>query len=296
MDIQNLNYFLTVYNYRSFSKAADILHISQSALSRRIMALEEECGVQLINRGSRYIELTPAGESFVADAAKIVARQEKLTQSLERFKARGDLLLGYCPAIYIHGLLKMQSLLKNFSPETRLSYVEVEQQDVPNSLLTGSIDLAYTMYGEVADVSGISCVELIANDLTVIVPRGHRLASRNYVTCEELRGETFIMPKGPGGQSATASKVIDFIDANVSSADNIIFVNSFSEVLVSVCDGVGIGLNGIFVSEETRSSTEFYKSIIISDARLPYGDLVLAYCDSNEQAAAFAGKLRSLLK
>lgn len=104
------------------------------------------------------------------------------------------------------------------------------------------------------------------------------------------------MPKGPGGQSATASKVIDFIDANVSSADNIIFVNSFSEVLVSVCDGVGIGLNGIFVSEETRSSTEFYKSIIISDARLPYGDLVLAYCDSNEQAAAFAGKLRSLLK
>lgn len=295
MDIQNLNYFLTVYNYRSFSKAAEILHISQSALSRRIMALEEECGVQLINRGSRYVELTPAGECFVIDAAKIVSRQEKLFQSLERFKAKGEHIIGYSSSIYIHGLLKVQALLHDFMPEEQLSYVDIDPQNLLNSLLSGCIDLAYTMHGEIDDVSGISCVELVGNDLTVIVPRGHRLWNRNYVTCADLAGETFILPKKDTMQFATASKLLDFINSRICDIKNIIFTRSFDEALVSICEGAGIGLNGI-VSDETKPSCGFYKSLIIGDAQLSCVNLVLAYCDSNEKAAAFAHRLRGLLK
>lgn len=83
MDIQDLQYFLTVCDYRSITKAAEVLHISQPALSRRIQYLEDECGVKLFIRGRRFVELTQAGEHFSINARRIVEGQIKALKEIE---------------------------------------------------------------------------------------------------------------------------------------------------------------------------------------------------------------------
>ena len=72
MDFHHLKYFVEVADKKSFSKAARTLHISQSAISRTIKALEEELGVVLFMRNAKAVELTDAGTIFLSHAKRVV--------------------------------------------------------------------------------------------------------------------------------------------------------------------------------------------------------------------------------
>jgi DNA-binding transcriptional LysR family regulator len=65
MDFNQLNYFLTVVKYKHFTLASEELCISQSSLSKHIKALESELGIQLLDRSTRNLQLTPFGEEFL---------------------------------------------------------------------------------------------------------------------------------------------------------------------------------------------------------------------------------------
>lgn len=89
--------------------------------------------------------------------------------------------------------------------------------------------------------------------------------------------------------------MLDFISRRIPDAD-IHFKGSTCKLLVDICAGAGIGLNGVYSIDNSIGSNEYYKNIIISDACVPFGDLVLAYRDTNARAAAFVDKLCELLK
>lgn len=295
MDIQDLQYFLTVCDYRSITKAAEVLHISQPALSRRIQYLENECGVKLFIRGRRFVELTPAGEHFSINARSIVESQIKALKELEFYKQDADIRFGFVADINMKGVLRIQSISRRLLPDTSLAFLELPVKEIPNALLSGNIDVAYIMQGEVADIAGLNFVKAESNNLSVLVPAGHRLWQRNFVTCDDLVGETFFIGCSDKDLSATTSKVIDFIRRRIPNAD-IHFKGSTCKLLVDICAGAGIGLNGVYSVDNSIGSNEYYKNIVISDSCVPFGDLVLAYRDSNVKAAAFADKLGGLLQ
>ena len=156
MDIQDLQYFLAVCDYRSITKAAEVLHISQPALSRRIQFLEDECGVKLFIRGRRFVELTPAGEHFSINARRIVESQIKALKEIEFYKHDVDIRFGFVADINMKGLLRIQSISRKFLPDTSLAFFDLPAKEIPNALLTGCVDVAYVMQGEVADIAGLS--------------------------------------------------------------------------------------------------------------------------------------------
>ena len=80
MDFHHLKYFVEVADKKSFSKAARTLHISQSAISRTIKALEEELGVVLFMRNAKAVELTDAGTIFLSHAKRVVVPEMNLGQ------------------------------------------------------------------------------------------------------------------------------------------------------------------------------------------------------------------------
>lgn len=95
MNFQNIEYFLALVKYGSFTKAAQSLYISQQSLSENIRRLEEEIGTPLLNRG-RTLSLTPAGKCFLSGGRKILSTQDKMLReiSIVSNTARGRIVLG----------------------------------------------------------------------------------------------------------------------------------------------------------------------------------------------------------
>ena len=85
MHTNQLRYFVSVAEYRSFTRAADSHYLTQTAITQQIRALEDGLGLQLINRQKRPIELTPAGQVFYREAKGLLARldeAEKIGRSM----------------------------------------------------------------------------------------------------------------------------------------------------------------------------------------------------------------------
>ena len=116
MDFHHLKYFVEVADKKSFSKAARTLHISQSAISRTIKALEEELGVVLFMRNAKAVELTDAGTIFLSHAKRVVFMFEHLKTDFENeFKLeQGTVLIGLPP---ITGAPIFANLLGAFKQE-----------------------------------------------------------------------------------------------------------------------------------------------------------------------------------
>jgi DNA-binding transcriptional LysR family regulator len=83
MDFRNLRYFVAVAEERGFRRAAQRLHVSQPAVSQQVRKLEEDLGVQLIERTPRRVALTPAGEAFLVEARRILQQVDHARRSLE---------------------------------------------------------------------------------------------------------------------------------------------------------------------------------------------------------------------
>lgn len=97
MNTNQLKYFVAVAQYRSFTKAANQYYISQTAITQQIRALEESMNVQLFNRSSRPVALTPAGRIFFLEAKAILERMETAVSKVKDASTGlvGTLRIGY---------------------------------------------------------------------------------------------------------------------------------------------------------------------------------------------------------
>src|SRR5258707_12768602 len=97
MELRHLRYFVAVAAHGSFNRAAEILHLTQPALSRHVKDLEEELDVPLLVRGQNTVKLTEAGEVFYEEAREGIARAAEAVQRV-RGEARSEALsLGVGP-------------------------------------------------------------------------------------------------------------------------------------------------------------------------------------------------------
>ena len=99
MNSRQLQYAVMLSETGNFSQVAEKLEITQPALSKQIMTLEKELGVQLFNRNNTPVTLTAAGEYFIREARELLYKEEQLMRSMEQFKSgdKGRLVIGITP-------------------------------------------------------------------------------------------------------------------------------------------------------------------------------------------------------
>ena len=85
LDLRRLHYFLAVADARNFTRAAELLHVAQPALSRQVRLLEEELGVELVRRTTHSFELTDAGALLVERGSALVESAEALRRTMRGF-------------------------------------------------------------------------------------------------------------------------------------------------------------------------------------------------------------------
>jgi DNA-binding transcriptional LysR family regulator len=142
-ELRQLRTFVSVAQRRSFTKAADDLHIAQQAVSQQIKALERSLGVVLLTRSSRVVELTPAGAAFLRDARRLLAAADGAARRV-RAAARGEvgtLRLAYTLTGAWETIPVVLADLEHRFPGLRVEAREVFGADIHDLLLDERIDL-----------------------------------------------------------------------------------------------------------------------------------------------------------
>ena len=157
------------------------------------------------------------------------------------------------------------------------------------------MDIIYTTFGEVEDLPHIQTFTLVENDLSILVPRGHQLWKKNSLKCEDIKNETLFMEDSENGSSATKAKVLDWLEENQVDSNHISFLNSSSEVLLSVAIGKGLGITAIYMRGEATLSAEYIKNVLLDAPHIRHGDFVLAYHEDNQPAVELVKKIKALM-
>jgi len=192
LEIKQVQYFLAIVSFGSFSAAADELYITQSSISKLIIALEKELGVPLFDRSKRKIALTEAGEIFLKFARTLNNDYQVMMVDIGKYKTTPNFSIIAIPVIAQYGITTHMAHFKNAYPHLNFTLDEREAISILPALQNHQYDLAfirdYTLDGEI-----YSCLKIARDELQVLVSKSHRLAGRQSVSLAELADENFIM-------------------------------------------------------------------------------------------------------
>src|SRR5215468_3945157 len=186
-----MRYFVAVAEYGNFTRAADELHVAQQAVSQQVRALEATLAVTLLRRSSRKVELTSAGEVFLADAKRLLAASDRAVHRVQA-AARGEagtLRLGYTLVTAFDTTPALLELLRTDVPELTISATEVYGTDATDQLLRGDCDVALMPMAMLA--AGLRQRLVRREVLCLAVSEHHPLAGSDQVELSELAGELF---------------------------------------------------------------------------------------------------------
>ncbi|MEO5805600.1 LysR family transcriptional regulator [Devosia sp.] len=193
MELRHLQHFIAVAEELSFTRAAERIHIVQSALSTSIRSLELELKTPLLVRSTRQVQLTPAGRAFLErarEAMRVIQGGRETVAEIAGLR-RGSVSMGT-----VHSLpafLELPSLIANYHFANPGITVRMQQGDLPGllaALRDGSMDLAFLPLLDPPD--DIVARVVACEDLVVITAPGHVLAAGRALHLEELRQYSFV--------------------------------------------------------------------------------------------------------
>ncbi|MGB2713729.1 MAG: LysR family transcriptional regulator [Vicinamibacterales bacterium] len=196
MHLQDLTVFATVATERSFSRAAKRLHRTQPAVSQAIRRLEEELGDRLFDRSSRDGTLTEAGRLLQDYASRLLRMASDAAVAVRELQQvrRGRVIIGANEAA-VHSLLPAIGKFAPAHPQVHVEVRRVASRQMAAAILDRSLDFGILTFQPAE--KALHSVSLGHDELVMLAPPTHRLASRRRVTIEEVGRETVIAHNDP---------------------------------------------------------------------------------------------------
>ncbi len=196
LETRLLRYFLTIAREESFTRAAELLHISQPTLSRQIRALEEQYGRRLFRRTTQHVSLTGEGILLRRHAEDILALVEKAEQELRNEDGRvaGDIRIGSGESVTVGRVMRAARRVQAEYPGVRFHVVTEDESAVRYELGRGLIDIAF-FYGEAdrTEYDAIAVPE--ADEWGVIMRADDALAGKCAIRPEDLSDKPLILSR-----------------------------------------------------------------------------------------------------
>ena len=190
LDLRKLRYFCAVAEHGHFGRAAQALFIAQPVLSRQVRALEQELGCQLLNRTTRSVALTPAGEQLFAESRAVFAAVDSaVRRTLETDSGLHRLAVGFAYGLHVSAAVQE---FTNQHPGVAVDVVPTNwwEQDAP--LRDGRAHVAFLR--RQFDETGLRVIPIGLDPRIACLPTGHRLGRRHRLAMADLDGEPMIDP------------------------------------------------------------------------------------------------------
>lgn len=246
MTLNQLKYFVAVAESRSFTKAAEQYFLAQTAITQQIQKLEMSLGVQLIDRKTRPISLTPMGQVFLREARSILRRMDGAIQRTREASSgiTGTLRIGYTKG-YEHSDLpiKMRRFHQSF-PNVLVTCYRCDTDKLTAGLINGEYDLIFTW-----DSTNLIRDEAVEHrlqekvQLVVALYGSHHLAKRTGLKRADLRDEVmlFMTPSSTG--DTTADEFFIHLYQKAGYTPNILMrSNDVESILMMVAAEEGISI------------------------------------------------------
>lgn len=269
MEVQQARVFIAVAEELHFGWAAQRLRLTQSALSRSLAQLERALGAQLVERTTRAVSLTPAGEALLPHAQEIVALVDRSAEIVSAASAgrTGRVRLGFAGPSTNHVVGLLARELRRRLPGLRLELVSSMLSHTSlGQVLEGSLDIALGRWDVLpADVASMVITQ---EDLVLAMPEGHRLARHARVGMKELARDSWIvLPSGPGAALPQRLHVLAAQAGFVPRITQIAPDSATSMVLVA--SGFGVALTQSSVQRHIHAPGVVFRELTEAPAPLP---------------------------
>ena len=210
MNTRQIEYFLAVAEELSFTRAAEKMYVSQTAVTQQIQALEELMGVKLLNRTKKQVELTLAGQVFQQEGRQILQHIENA------FAHARDASEGMTGGMKIGFANYAGNILSNSLQEFRGRYPNIKiqfQSYSPSVLLdqlkNGELDLIFSPVFDPSVYKDCFLQEVDRISLMVVLPSSHPLSGRPYLTKKDLLQENLILACTPDSKIGEDRMIIE---------------------------------------------------------------------------------------
>jgi DNA-binding transcriptional LysR family regulator len=282
MELRQLRMFVAVAEEGGFSRAADRLHLVQSAVSAGIRGLERELGTALFHRDTRHVELSDAGHALLPEARNVLSAVTLASDSVAQVGSglRGSVTLGIMQA---QGMRRVSTarLIAGFQrdhPGVRIGARHVGgSTEMARQIEEGGLDLGILSLIDKAP-AGLELTPLASEPILLACAPGHPLASCETVTLTDLAAERFVdLPEGWGVRMAT-----DRAFAAAGVPRTVSFeLNDSASVIDFVREGLGVALLPVPMAAIAPEVLQ----IPIADAALSF-DIFLAEPTGRRRTAA----------
>jgi DNA-binding transcriptional LysR family regulator len=260
MDLRQLEIVRAVAETGSFTGAGRKLHVSQSAVSRQILLLEEELAEQLFQRIGRRVRITPAGESIVqlshrvfGDIKDTVTRISDSQQVLS-----GTIRLGGGMTVCLYVFPALLKEYRREHPNVEVRVITGATPRLVRKLRTGSIDLGLLTLP--ADEPDLDSVPVMREELLLVTHPSHSLARKRRITPRDLVGQRFVLFEA----GSNSRRVVDEFFVREQIEPQVVTETENVEILKALV-GIGMGITVIpyqAVAREVRSGQLFCARIV----------------------------------
>lgn len=240
MELRHLQTFVTVVESRSFTRAGQLLRITQAAVSKHIAALEAELNVALFERAARGITTTTAGQRFYEHARRILHQVSQAVQDLTGQRTHIEGLLRIA-ANTVPAQCLLPDLLAEFQqvhPAVRESVAVSDSAGAIAAVEQGEADVG--LVGQVPDSPQLTVRAIADDELVLVVGPQHPLAAHRRITPQRLRQEPLIVRESGSGSRTCMERALDDAGLAVSEMTITMEMNSNDSIRQAVQRGLGV--------------------------------------------------------
>jgi DNA-binding transcriptional LysR family regulator len=237
LELSELRAFLVLADHLHFSQAAEVLHVSQPALTKQMQRLEAKVSGRLLVRGYRKVALTPAGE-ILRDRARRLLREAEVAEQMARLAVNGKagvLRIGFGIGSLAAGLPGILMRFRQQFPEVQVSMRDMSTPDQIEALHQGDIDVGFVRLP--VESAELVTVPVLEEMLVAAIPRGMSYRKGLF----DLRNEPFVVISRSGSVSFF-DHLVQTCRAAGFSPRIVQEVNELLTVLFLVQAGAGVSL------------------------------------------------------
>ncbi len=193
IDLRQMKLFVAVAEELHFGRAAARSGMSQPPFSQQVQRIERELGVALLHRTSRRVVLTPAGVALLAGARELIARRDRIVETVRRTAIgdAGTLRIGFSASSAVGVLPMIVRQIRATLPDVALQIDDRDGIDIASAVRAGGLDAAIVRGPFSAP--GLIVETVYRDGFVAVLPASHPLADYKRVTTGDLAGDDFIL-------------------------------------------------------------------------------------------------------